>query len=174
MATTNHHFKVKHGLIVQGSSATVAGNQVLTEASSIGALADVNLDQLNDGDVLIYNSQTQSWIPGEQSGGGGGGSGASITVSDNAPLNASTGDLWYNSSIGSTYIFYDGFWVDTNPSLPGPQGIPGVDGIDGAQGPQGPQGPAGDIGYFGNIDGGRADTNYGGIMYIDGGSAVSF
>jgi hypothetical protein len=42
VSTTDKDFKVKNGLIVEGSSATVNGNQVLTTASSIDSLQDVN------------------------------------------------------------------------------------------------------------------------------------
>jgi hypothetical protein len=41
----------------------------------------------------------------------GGGSG-SITVSETAPEDAEEGDLWFNSVDGSTYIYYDSFWVE--------------------------------------------------------------
>jgi len=36
---------------------------------------------------------------------------------------------------------------------------------------QGPQGVIGPTQYVGNIDGGQANSNYGGIPQIDGGSA---
>lgn len=130
MTTNNKDFRVKNGLVVQGTSATVDGNQILTEASPLGALANVNLSGLSNGDVLIYNEPTESWIPGEGGGGGNGGT-VSVTVSDTPPLNPSIGDLWYNSSVGTTYLYYDGFWVDSNPSQVGPEG------------PEGPEGPIG-------------------------------
>ena len=44
---------------------------------------------------------------------------------------------------------------------------PGARGIQGPVGPQGIQGPTGDP--FSNIDGGKADSVYGGIVPIDGG-----
>jgi hypothetical protein len=131
VATSNEHFKVKHGLVVQGSVATVNGNQVLTEASPLDSLANVNLSGLSNGDVLIYNEATLSWLPGEMTGGGEEGATVSVTVSDTPPLTPATGDLWYNSSVGTTYLYYDGFWVDSNPSQVGPEG------------PQGPEGPIG-------------------------------
>jgi hypothetical protein len=41
MATVNKDFKIKHGLIVEGSSATVNGNQVLTEDASDQYIIDL-------------------------------------------------------------------------------------------------------------------------------------
>jgi hypothetical protein len=45
------------------------------------------------------------------SGGGGGGSpgggGASITVSDNPPINPVAGALWFNSAVGQLYVYYN-------------------------------------------------------------------
>jgi hypothetical protein len=41
MATNNKDFKVKHGLIVEGASATVNGNQVLTEVASDEYILDL-------------------------------------------------------------------------------------------------------------------------------------
>jgi hypothetical protein len=47
------------------------------------------------------------------------------------------------------------------PGPPGPQGVQGPPGL------QGPQGEPGEI--FVNVDGGQADSNYGGIPPLDGG-----
>ena len=38
-----------------------------------------------------------------QSGGGGG---ASVTTSDAAPSSPSAGDLWYNTSAGGLFVYY--------------------------------------------------------------------
>ena len=52
----------------------------------------------------------------------GGGSSASATTSDSAPSSPSDGDLWYRSSDGRLYVYYDdgntAQWVDANPNLP--------------------------------------------------------
>ena len=49
-------------------------------------------------------------------------SGASVSTGDTAPTNPSDGDLWYRSSDGRTYLYYnDGNssqWVDSNPAVP--------------------------------------------------------
>ena len=56
-----------------------------------------------------------------------GGGGASVQVSDTAPSNPSEGDLWWRSSDGKGFIYYnDGNsnqWVEFNPSAVGIAGI---------------------------------------------------
>lgn len=69
----------------------------------------------------------------------------SYTVSEQPPIQAAEGDIWYNSSNGKMYIYYDLFWVEISSSLigdPGPTGPTGADGAAGATGPTGPTGPA--------------------------------
>jgi microcystin-dependent protein len=71
------------------------------------------------------------------------GEGSSVTVSETAPTGASEGDQWYNSTASETYIYYDGYWVEMNNSLPGPKGDTGAQGPEGPMGPAGAQGPEG-------------------------------
>jgi len=56
-----------------------------------------------------------------------------ISVSTNAPAVPKDGDVWFNSALGETFVYYDdgntSQWVQLNPS--------------GQQGPAGPTGPAG-------------------------------
>ena len=61
------------------------------------------------------------------------GGGGSITVSDTAPAGPSAGDLWFDSTVLRTYVYYnDGSssqWVLSNPvGLKGPTGAAGADG----------------------------------------------
>ena len=83
------------------------------------------------GITYTYSSSKGYWTAAASSGGGGGG-GASVTTSDNPPANPSQGDLWFDSSVAKTYIYYsDGSssqWVQLNPS----GGSDGTDGADGA------------------------------------------
>lgn len=48
------------------------------------------------------------------------GGGASVTTSDTAPVSPGTGDLWWNSSIGKLFVYYDDGtsvqWVETVPN----------------------------------------------------------
>jgi hypothetical protein len=52
---------------------------------------------------------------------------------DTPPVFGNNGDAWFDSSTGSAYIYYDGFWVEVGVAPIGPTG------------PQGPAGPIQDI-----------------------------
>jgi hypothetical protein len=49
----------------------------------------------------VYDQASGNWIPGE------GGGGASVTVSTTAPAEAEIGDLWYDSTSGALFIYYN-------------------------------------------------------------------
>jgi hypothetical protein len=114
LATNDKDFKIKNGLVVQGATATVDGNDVLTTASDIEDLSNVDTSGVADGNALIYDSASSSWIPGE----GGGGGGGSYTVSPTPPSEPSGGDIWFDSVTGNTYIYYSDYdndqWVQTS------------------------------------------------------------
>ena len=74
-----------------------------------------------------------------------------------APTNPEIGELWYDTVSGRMYIWFDNFWVDSNPDGSrgptgprGPLGFDGIQGQPGLSGPQGPQGVAGPLGPQGN------------------------
>lgn len=76
----------------------------------------INLDDLGDvdltitplaGDVLSFNGT--DWVSASISGGN-----AAINISDTAPLGPEEGDLWFDSTSATTYIYYDSFWIDIN------------------------------------------------------------
>ena len=75
------------------------------------------------------------------------GGSASIQVGNTPPADPVEGALWYDIVAGRLYIYYDSYWVDTNPDAvagpTGPRGIPGQDGVQGLNGPTGPSGPSG-------------------------------
>lgn len=145
MTTSNKNFKVKNGLEVLGTSATVNGNEVLTIASSIDALANVDTSGVSDGDAIVFNSATSTFIASAIAGGG------KFEISDTAPLNPSHGDVWYNSTNGGLFIRIvdvdSAQWVQVG--MTGPQGPTGPTGATGAQGPEGPQGIQGIQGEVG-------------------------
>ena len=120
MATFDKNFVVKNGIVVNSTTATVNGNQVLTEASSINALNDVTITSATTGQVLKYNGSV--WINDTDATGGGGGG---LTVSDTAPGSPSEGDLWYKSDTGRTYVYYDSYWVEIDTSQKGDTGATG-------------------------------------------------
>ena len=134
MATTNKDFRVKNGLIVEGSTATVNGSSVLTTASSIDSLSDVNTSGATNGQVLSYSSG--QWIPANSSGGSN-----TISASDTSPSSPSLGTLWFNTSTGRMYVYYDSYWIES--------GSP--------------------VTSVGLLDGGLPSSTYGGIASIDAG-----
>jgi microcystin-dependent protein len=118
LATSSKNFKVKNGLDVSG--AATASSFVKTGGSAVQFL-------MADGSVL------------ENAGG-------SVEVSPTPPESPSEGDIWYNSSTGQTFVYYDSFWVENVTGQVGPQGPTGATGpagADGADGADGATGPAG-------------------------------
>jgi hypothetical protein len=134
LATDSKDFKIKNGLIVQGATATVNGNNVITEASSIADVSDVDTSGATDLQALVYNASTGTWIPGEAVGGGSG----SYTISATAPESPEAGDVWFDSTDGKSYIYYED--VDTSQWLEIGSRQPGPTGATGATGPQGEPG----------------------------------
>lgn len=110
-------------------------NRIQQQLSTIGGGGETRLKYLDDivgiatnpaaydGKVLSYNHALRKF---EFIVGGGGGN-AAITISDTPPPNPQEGNLWYDSSIGRTFIYYvdiDGSqWVDASPSGGVPQNI---------------------------------------------------
>ena len=81
------------------------------------------------GTVYTYNSTKGVWKAA---------AGEAVTISDTPPSNPGVGDLWFDSSVAKTYIYYnDGSsnqWVQMNPS----GGSDGADGADGSTGGESP------------------------------------
>ena len=67
---------------------------------------------------------------------------ANFTVSATAPSSPVEGDAWFNSTDGRMYVYYDGYWVESNSA---PQGPTGATGPTGADGPTGPTGATGEV-----------------------------
>lgn len=87
-------FKAASGLV------TLTTSGAPTAALPDGAIA---IDTTNN---VFYFRSNGSWS--QVTGGGGG---ASLTVSDSAPASPEEGDLWYDSTNGNTYVYYDSYWV---------------------------------------------------------------
>ena len=73
----------------------VAWTDISTELSS---LDDVDVTGLADGNALIYDSGTLTWIPGD--------AGGNFEVSETAPATPGNGDTWFDSATGKAYIYY--------------------------------------------------------------------
>lgn len=92
MATVNKAFKVKNYLNIPHGS---------TPANPV------------NGDIWTTTAGLYARIDGITVGPfGTGGSGSSVTVSDTPPSSPTTGNLWYESDTGKTFIYYDSFWVE--------------------------------------------------------------
>jgi len=93
-------------------------------------LGDVNISNVSGGEALVYNSTLAQWI-NLASGTG------NFTTSENPPVDAVSGDIWFRTTDGLAYVYYtdedSSQWVQ----LGGPQGPVGPPG-----GPTGPTGPA--------------------------------
>jgi hypothetical protein len=63
-------------------------------------------------------------------------------VVDAAPENPEEGDVWFNSSDGRFYVYYDGFWIEALSNEAGPTGPTGPAGQPGTPGEPGPAGSA--------------------------------
>jgi hypothetical protein len=75
---------------------------------------------------------TENWATLRYAGGGG-----SISVSETSPEDPEQGNLWFNSTNGITYIYYDSYWIELSPAITGPAGPTGATGPAGADGPPG-------------------------------------
>ena len=126
MSTNDKDFKVKNGLVVEGNSATVNGNQVLTTASSIDSLQDVNLSGAQNTNVLSYVDGI--WVPVSDIG---------LQGTDGLQgISGSQGIQGIQGVIGPIGL----------QGILGAQGIAGTDGLQGLQGQSGIQGITGSIG----------------------------
>jgi hypothetical protein len=105
--------------------------------ANINDLLDVDTTGVLDGEALVYDNATSSWIPGE--------AGSSFAVSETAPSSPQSGDVWFNSATGKTYIYY--IDLDTEQWVE----IAGAQGPSGPAGPTGPTGPTGATGPTGSL-----------------------
>jgi hypothetical protein len=80
-----------------------------------------------------------------------GANGVFTIVSSTPPSSPVSGQAWYNSDNGLTYIYYDSYWIETGNSLAGPTGAQGATGPTGLTGATGPQGITGSTGPQGVV-----------------------
>ena len=76
--------------------------------------------ETTEGQLYIWyiDADTKQWVQTVPANGGGGG-GSSVSVMPTAPTVANQGDLWYCTSDGRLYVYYDdnatSQWVDASP-----------------------------------------------------------
>jgi hypothetical protein len=147
LSTANKDFIIKNGLVVQGSSATISGNEILTDASSLEDLSNVDIDGVLDQEVLFFDSVSGKWINGGSIVGPTGPAGED-GVPGPAGENGLQGIPGNDGPPGEV-----GPIGPTGPIGPfgdtGPAGNDGAVGATGAEGPTGPQGPIGPTGPTG-------------------------
>jgi len=101
-----HNVQINSGTLVTGQALTYDGATELwknsTPISSLAGLSDVDLGTLVDGQVLKYDEVAEAWVNGT-----GGGGGASVTVSDTAPISPDANALWLDSNDGTLYVYYE-------------------------------------------------------------------
>jgi hypothetical protein len=97
LATVNNNFRIKNGLEVQGTTATVNGQSVLTSASGLGSLADVSVSSAANGDALVFNGS--SWTPLQSESAG-------VVISPTQPQDTSV--LWIDTDDESSSGFTTG------------------------------------------------------------------
>jgi hypothetical protein len=103
---------------LQTDDVFVAGAGVITLTSTgtpnaelaDGALA---VDIINN--KLFFRSG-ESWREVTATGGGGG---AALSIGDTPPVGPDAGDLWFDSSTGGLFVYYDSFWVEIGSAAPG-------------------------------------------------------
>jgi hypothetical protein len=104
-----------HDEYIDKTIITTKGDIIVGTATEAVARLGVGAE----GSVLLADPTSPTGLAWGEAGG-------SITVSTTAPEEPGEGDLWFNSTNATTYIYYDGFWVEQSPAIAGPKGEPGV------------------------------------------------
>jgi hypothetical protein len=79
------------------------------------ASGEIGFDTTNN-QIKIGNGSDEWTVLDYASGG------ASVQISETAPTDPDAGNVWFNSTDGRAYIYYDSVWVDLNPGIAGPAG----------------------------------------------------
>jgi len=79
------------------------------------ASGEIGFDTTNN-QIKIGNGSDEWTVLDYASGG------ASVQISETAPADPDAGNVWFNSTDGRAYIYYDSSWVDLNPGIAGPAG----------------------------------------------------
>ena len=110
------------------------------------------LTDVSDGQVLAYDDASGEWVNTDQTGG------STVTVGTTQPSNPATGDMWFDTTDDSLYV-YDGSAFVENLGEPGlsayevavSEGFVGTEEqwLESLIGPTGPKGDTGDTGPVG-------------------------
>jgi len=110
--------------LTTGRASTLAVGTVTT--GSYASQASVtNVGTTSD---AIFNFSIPQGIPGD------------FQPGENPPANPLAGQVWYNTTTGRAYVYYDSFWVEFSPGFVGPAGPAGPAGANGTNGADGADG----------------------------------
>ena len=99
-------------------TAEEAGLSLSSHNHTLDSLSNVEINSLNNGEAIVWNSASGAWVNQLIVSGEGGG-GATTTVSETAPLDPTLGDTWYRQSDGSFFIYDGSYWVEVNGIIDG-------------------------------------------------------
>ena len=94
-------------------TAGEAGLSITSHNHTLDSLSNVEINSLNNGEAIVWNSASAAWVNQLIVSGEGGG-GATTTVAETAPLDPTLGDTWYKQSTGSFFIYDGNYWVEVN------------------------------------------------------------
>ena len=108
--TANPHGVTKAQIGLSNVDNTSDANKPVSSATqtalnnkpdSLAELDDVDLTTTapTEGQTLIYDDVIDKWVPGD--------GGSSVTISATAPVDPGVGDLWFDSTTASLYLYYD-------------------------------------------------------------------
>ena len=99
-------------------TADEAGISLSSHNHTLDSLSNVEINSLNNGEAIVWNSASAAWVNQLIVSGEGGG-GATTTVSETAPVSPTLGDTWYRQSDGSFFIYDGSYWVEVNGIIDG-------------------------------------------------------
>jgi hypothetical protein len=94
-------------------TADEAGVSLTSHNHTLDSLSNVEINSLNNGEAIVWNSASAAWVNQLIVSGEGGG-GATTTVAETAPVSPTLGDTWYKQSTGSFFIYDGNYWVEVN------------------------------------------------------------
>jgi hypothetical protein len=106
---TNTTYAISAETVTGGANLRLTGSDSTNDDIKIEGSGSTTVTRTDENTITISST--------------GGSGGSSVTVSDTAPSTPAEGDLWYNSAVAKTYIYYDDFWVQTTPTEKGETGI---------------------------------------------------
>ena len=78
----------------------------IPSVSVLDDVGDVVITSSSTGQVLQWNGT--NWVNATINGG--------ATISTSAPSSPQAGQFWFDSDTGSTYVYYDSFWIEVGAS----------------------------------------------------------